>query len=82
MNPPPLTGAAGSQTYRQFRGVMAEYTVYDTTAPMSQRYLLWQEPGTWAQPHVGLPGIEYYLGASGLTEPEFFRVADSLQPVA
>ena len=82
MNPPPLTGVAGSQTYPQFRGVRALYTVYDTTAPMSQRYLTWQEPGTWAQPHVGLPGIEYFLGGSGLTESEFFRVAASLQPVA
>ena len=82
MNPPPLTGVAGSQTYPQFRGVRALYTVYDTTAPMSRRYLAWQEPGTWAQPLVGLPGIEYFLGGSGLTESEFFQVAASLQPVA
>jgi hypothetical protein len=80
-NPPPLTGPNGSQSHPQFRGVRALYTVYDTTAPLSQRYLLWQEPGTWSQPLIGLPGIEYFLSASGLTEAEFFRVADSLQPV-
>ena len=56
--------------------------LFDTTAPLSQRYLLWQEPGTWSPKVVaGMPRIEYFLSASGLTEAEFFRVADSLQPV-
>lgn len=81
VNPPPLTGPNGSQSYPQFRGVRTLYTVYDTAAPLSQRYLLWQEPGSWSQPLVGLPGIEYFISASGLTEAEFFRVADSLQPI-
>ncbi len=28
-----------------------------------------------------VPGIEYFLVAGGLTEAEFFRVANSLQPI-
>jgi hypothetical protein len=26
--------------------------------------------------------VEYYLGADGLTNAEFFRVANSLQPIS
>lgn len=41
------------------------------------------EPGNWSP--IGhdapVPGVEYYLGAGGLTKAEFFRVADSLQPI-
>lgn len=81
VNPPPVTAPNGSQSNRQFRGVRTVYAVYDAAAPLSQRYLWWQEPGTWSQPIAGMPGIEYFLGGSGLTEAEFFRVADSLQPV-
>jgi len=80
-NPPPITGSNGSQTHPQFRGVRALYQVYDATAATSQRYLLWQEPGTWSQPMTTLSGIEYFLVASGLTETEFWRVADSLKAV-
>ena len=83
VNPPPLTDPNRSSTQRQLRGVQAVYAVYDTTAPGSQRYLLWYEPGTWSPKLAGngLPGIEYFLVASGVTESEFFRVADTLQPV-
>ena len=80
-NPPPVTGTHGRETEPQFRGVKATYVVYDTTAATSQRYLTWQEPGTWSQKIITLPGIEYFLSASGLTEVEFFRVADSMKAV-
>ncbi|HEY4026155.1 MAG TPA: hypothetical protein VGO86_06965 [Candidatus Dormibacteraeota bacterium] len=81
-NPPPYVGN-GSTTYIQFRGARTSYVVYDTTAPMSKRYLLWLEPGAWSRmpSESPQPGIEYFLVASGLTEPEFFQVANSLQPV-
>jgi hypothetical protein len=82
-NPPPartISNPNGTGTSITFRGVSTSYVVYDTTAPLSQRYLMWQEPGTWARPVYGMPG-EYFLSAAGLTEPEFYRVADSLQPV-
>lgn len=79
-NPPPVTGPNGSSTHIQFRGVRTQYTVYDTTAPLSQRYLLW--PDVKGTPEgVGPPGVGYFLSSTGLTEAEFFRVANSLQPV-
>ena len=77
-NPALLTGANWSQSYQQFRGVRTLYTVYDTTAPLSQRYLLWPSEKGIA---TGPPGPVYFLGATGLTEAEFFRIANSLQQV-
>jgi hypothetical protein len=77
-NPPPITGSNGSQTYQQFRGARTLYTVYDTTAPLSQRYLLWPSEKGIA---TGPAGPVYFLAATGLTEVEFFRIANSLQPV-
>lgn len=84
VNPPPARtnfNPNGTGTSMTFRGVATSYVVYDTTAPLSQRHLLWQEPGTWSGKVTSMPGIEYFLSASGLTESEFFRVANSLQPV-
>jgi hypothetical protein len=77
-NPPPSTGPNPSQSHLQFRGVRTLYTVYDTTAPMSQRYLLWPDEKGIAS---GPPGPDFFLGATGLTEVEFFRIANSLQAV-
>lgn len=81
--PPPRTNfnPNGTGTSMTFRGVTTSYVVYDTAAPLSQRHLLWQEPGAWPGKVVSMPGIEYFLSATGLTESEFFRVANSLQPV-
>jgi hypothetical protein len=81
-NPPPILGN-GSQANIWFRTVRTLYTVYDGTSATSQRYLLWREPGNWSPMGQDAPvsGVEYYLGAGGLTKAEFFRVADSLQPV-
>jgi len=77
-NPALLSGDRWSQSYQQFRGVRTLYTVYDTTAPLSQRYLLWPSEKGIA---TGPAGPVYFLGATGLTEVEFFRIANSLQPV-
>ena len=80
-SPPPVAGG-GTVTQRQFRGVTAQYGVYDTASSMSRRYLLWQEPGTWSDAVTTRPGIEYFLVATGLPETDFLRIADSLQPVS
>jgi hypothetical protein len=82
VNPPPILGN-GSQSDIQFRGERTLYTVYDRTSATSQRYLLWPEPGNWSPmaQEFPVPGIEYYLSGGGLTKAEFFRVADSLQPI-
>jgi hypothetical protein len=81
-NPPPILGN-GSQANIRFRTVRTLYTVYDGTSATSQRYLLWREPGNWSPmgQDARVSGVEYYLGGGGLTKAEFFRVADSLQPI-
>jgi hypothetical protein len=78
-NPPPM-GAAGQSSVRQFRGARADYVVYDATAPMSRRHLTWLEPGDWGRLPGGAQSNEYIMSASGLTDAEFFQVADSLGP--
>ena len=42
------------------------------------RWLAWTEAGTWSLP--GSRGVPYVLGASGLLDVEFWRIADSLHP--
>jgi hypothetical protein len=77
-NPPPATAPGRSSTYIQFRGRRASYVVYDATAPLSLRHLLWPDEKGIA---TGPAGPDYLLSSTGLTEAEFFRVANSLQPV-
>jgi hypothetical protein len=77
-NPPPVTGPNPGSSHIQFRGARTQYTIYDTTAPTSQRYLMWPDEKGIA---TGPAGPDYFLGASGLTEVEFFQIANSLQPV-
>lgn len=76
--PPPATDPNHSQRDIQFRSVRTLYTVFDTTAATSQRYLLWPDVKGIA---TGPAGPDYFLAASGMTESEFFRVANSLRPV-
>ena len=86
-NPPP--GGPNAQTMSvKFRNAVAlkfgpagyaEYRVYDSTAPLSARYLMWMEPGTTTNPQLAGPGVPYFLATTGLTEAEFWQVANSLQ---
>jgi hypothetical protein len=85
---PPPGGANAKDSAVRFRnsGALkyghpgyAEYFVYDTTDPLSARYLMWIEPGTMANPQTKEPGVPYFLGASGLTDQEFWQVANSLR---
>jgi hypothetical protein len=56
------------------------YQVQDTTDPKSFRWLQWDEPGTWGeQPATG--AVPYYLDATGLTDAEFWAIANSLHPI-
>lgn len=80
-NPPP-PGPNGVSAFRQFRGARSSYVIYDSTAPRSRRYLIWDEPGTWPKSADGLPVNQFFLSGSGLTESEFFSAADSLRPVS
>jgi hypothetical protein len=79
---PPLPTSDGISSTRLFRGVRATYFIYDRTAPTSQRYLMWDEPGTWPTGAYGIRTNEFYLESTGLTESEFFRVADSVRPLS
>ena len=79
-NPPP--GDANTRnTTLTFRGQQASYQVYDVTAPLSQRYLMWVEPGTWVGSLSKQPGVYYFASSSGITEAEFFKLLQSLQTV-
>jgi hypothetical protein len=71
-NPPPGDDRS-SDRHVAFRGGTGEYFVYDAGAPRSDRWLMWS---------VGFPktdGCPYFLSASGLTDSEFWQVANSLR---
>lgn len=87
-NPPPATGPNASDTRVRFRNAAplkfgvagyADYVVYDTTSPTSQRYLMWLEPGSSTNNMDYNGGVYYFLSATGLTDQEFWLVANSLQ---
>jgi hypothetical protein len=86
-NPPPGS-ASSSDTQVAFRHAIAikgttskapaEYFVYDTSNPLSERWLMWVEPGSSSSTMFPPPGVPYFLSASGLTDQEFWQVANSL----
>lgn len=78
-NPPPATDPHARLTMVTFRGVTAQYRVYDTTSPVSMRWLMWNEPGTITNSVSKAPGVPYFLSTSGLTDKEFWQVANSLK---
>ena len=80
-NPPPAPN--GRISMIQFRGARAGYSVTDTTAALSARVLFWTEPGSVdpSSPYRGAGGVPYTLSAEGITEAEFFQIANSLNPV-
>jgi hypothetical protein len=76
---PPLRGTNTLQSHPTFHGdAGALYQVADGRDPVSERWLLWLEPGTWSQP--GPNGIPYLLSGSGITDREFWQLAESLHP--
>jgi len=76
-NPPP-PGSNGSQSYPNFHGDRRSlYQVNDTTQATSLRLLMWNEPGTWSEPNA-LPGVPYYMTAEGMTDAEFWSMANLL----
>ncbi len=86
-NPPP-GGVAPTDTAVPFRHAIAmkfrpsgyaDYHVYDTTNPTSMRWLMWIEPGTTTVGGTTQSGVSYFLSATGLTDAEFWQVANSLR---
>jgi hypothetical protein len=77
-NPGP-PGPRGSQRNPRFHGDLHSlYQVGDKTQRSSPRFLMWNEPGTWSEPN-GLPGVPYALSTTGLTDAEFWAIANSLR---
>lgn len=77
-NPPPA-GPNGSQSEPNFHGDKHSlYQVNDKTVPTSDRWLTWNEPGSWTLPD-GLLGVPYFLYTTGLTDAQFWAVANSLK---
>jgi hypothetical protein len=72
-------GSNASDTQVKFRSGTAEYYVYDSTSPLSQRWLMWTEPGTMANPQLKAPGVPYFLSTDGLNDQEFWQIANSLK---
>jgi len=76
-NPPPGTSNV-RQSRPIYRGVRADYQVDDATLTTSHRWLIWNEPGTAVG---GQPGPPYFLSTEGLTESEFWNIANSIAPI-
>ena len=72
-NPPPPGPNAGGGP-RSFRRTTAQYQVYDANGPLSSRWLMWGEGGS-----LKSGGVPYFLSAEGLTDAEFWQVANSLR---
>jgi hypothetical protein len=78
-NPPP-GGPHEWSTQVRFRGALATYDVGDATVSLSQRSLEWTQPGTGpATTWLKIGGLPYFLSADGLTDAEFWQVANSLK---
>jgi hypothetical protein len=75
--PPPLPNSAGGHV--TFRHVTAEYSVLDKTATYSSRWLMWSEPGAMATYPTKNGQVPFFLTADGLTDQEFWQVANSLR---
>ncbi len=77
---PRPTGEHGVDTSPNFHGDQASvYQVADSTDPTSARGLLWTESGPWSG--WSKPGVPYGLGGFGLTDAEFWELANSLHQV-
>jgi hypothetical protein len=60
--------------------VNALYQVDSKSPPTSRKFIDWGEPGT-ASPNLQIKpeyGVPYYLSTEGLTEAEFWPVANSI----
>ena len=84
-NPPPPE-ADGSQQLG-FRGDPHGLYQQQTSAPRSQRFLVWNEPGSWAgEPSIASSvrpdDVPYFVAATGMTDADFMRIVGSLSAVS
>jgi Sporulation and spore germination len=74
----PLPSVESSQSAPAFHGDRSSlYQIAVAGNARSERWLVWTESGTSSLLTVGVP---YFLSASGLTDMEFWRLANSLHP--
>jgi len=75
----PLPGVETAQKAPRFHGdARSLYQVAFAPNPRSERWLVWTEAGDWSR--GGSAGVPYLLSATGLTDVEFWRFANSLHP--
>jgi hypothetical protein len=73
--------ASTVQTEPNFHGdPRSVYQVQDKDDAASFRWLLWNETGVWGEEPV-YGAVPYYLAATGLTDAEFWQIANSLHPI-
>jgi hypothetical protein len=76
---PPLPGPNTRQVRAVFHGdANSLYQVTDDRIPTSQRILVWVERGFWGV--SGRNEVPYVLSSEGLSDTEFWRIANGLHP--
>ena len=77
---PALPAARTTQTFPSFHGDRRSwYQVNDSGDPLSPRVLIWREPGTYDKTDPSYPGIPYSVSASGISDAEFWQLANSVR---
>lgn len=77
---PALPTDRTTQMHPSFHGDRRSlYQVNDSSDLRSPRLLMWREPGTSTHPDPSYPGVDYFIGSTGLTDAEFWQLANSLR---
>jgi hypothetical protein len=78
-DPPPLEPRSAVSTI-PFRKTLARYGVDEPSVAGSYRSLMWTEPGTWTG-QADVQGVPYFLSATGMTDVQFWQLANSVGPI-
>lgn len=78
-HPPPL-GPHSAVSTTPFRKTVGRYGVDDPSLAGSYRAVMWTEPGTWTG-QATVQGVPYFLSASGMTDAQFWQLANSIGPI-
>jgi hypothetical protein len=76
---PPL-GPHSAVSTVPFRKTVARYGVDDPSLAGSYRSFMWTEPGTWTG-QADVQGVPYFLSATGMTDAQFWQLANSVGPI-
>jgi hypothetical protein len=76
---PTLPGLTSAQLHPGYHGdTTSLYQVTDAANPTTGRILAWIEKGTWSV--SGRAEVPYMLSSEGLTDAEFWQIANGLHP--